>query len=128
VKTQNIEFQKRTSQRTRRKMEPSDKSCDLPPQGRIEKALGHEGRRQPENECSAAHAADELREVYFRCKCRFEGTLSLRGTDFKMSAEQKSGVVRFVCPNCGRSQQYDRLTGTIKTKKGIWGILLERFS
>jgi hypothetical protein len=130
AKTQNPEFQtrERGSQRPRRKTDPSNRSSDLPPEESVEEALGHEGGCQPANEQAAAHEADRLREAHLRCECGYEGTLSSRRADFKMSADQKSGVVRFECPKCGRHQQYDPLTGMVKTRKGIWGFLLGRFS
>jgi len=128
VKTQNAEVQKRASERTCRKVESSDKSCELPPEESIEETDSHEGRHRPAGERPAGHEADRLKEVHLLCECGYEGTLSPRGTDFKMSAEEKNGVVRFECPNCGRHQQYDPRTGMIKTRKGILGFLLGRFS
>ncbi len=128
VKTQNAEFQKRASQGTRRKPESSDKPCDWPPKERTEESCGHKGRRQPANERLAAEGVNGFNEVYLRCECGREGTLSPCGADFRILAEEKDGAVRFECPNCGRYLRYDPLTGTIRTRKGILGFLLGRFS
>jgi len=128
VKSQNAEFHKPTLQGARRKKQSPDKSCNLPPDGRMEEASGHKGRHQPENELATPHQAEEIEQGLLRCKCRYEGAMPLSEADFRMSADPKSGVVRFECPNCGRFLQYDHLTGTIRPRRGIWGFLLGRFS
>jgi hypothetical protein len=128
VKTQNAEVQQGASQRTRRTVESSDKSCELPLEEAVEKARSHEGRHQPAKQRPAGPETDTLRQVHLRCECGYEGTLFPRGADFKILAEEENGVVRFECPNCARHLQYDRLTGIIRTRKGIWGFLLGRFS
>ena len=128
AKTQNAEVQQGASQGTHRTVESSDKSCELPLEEAVEKACSHEGRPQPAKRRPAGPEADTLRQVHLRCECGYEGTFFPRGADFKIFAEEKNGVVRFECPNCARHLQYDRLTGMIRTRKGILGFLLGRFS
>jgi hypothetical protein len=67
-------------------------------------------------------------EVHLRCECGYEGSLSHGQADSRLSGKEKDGLVRFECPNCGRHQQYNPLTGMIRTRKGILGFLLGRFS
>jgi len=128
VKTQNAEFHNPTWEGTRGRKQSPDNSCNLPPNERMEDALGHEGQHQPENELATEHGTEELVQGLLHCKCRHEGAMPLSEADFRMSADPKSDVVRFECPNCGRFLQYDRLTGTIRPRRGIWGFLLGRFS
>ena len=128
VKTQNAEFHKPTWQGAPRTKQSPDNSCSSPPNRPTEDALNHEGQRQPENKLATPHQAEELERGLLRRKCRHEGAMSLSEVDFKKSADPKSGVVRFECPNCGRFLQYDHLTGTIRPRRGIRGFLLGRFS
>ncbi|MHC4509814.1 MAG: hypothetical protein ACYTAO_12775 [Planctomycetota bacterium] len=122
TKAQGAEVHKGTSQRTRRKDESSGKVCET------EETDSHEGRHQPADAPPAEHEADSLSPVHFRCRCGYEGNLSRGETEVQYPTKGENGVVCFECTNCGRHLQYDCLTGTIKVRKGVLGVFLDRFS
>ena len=67
-------------------------------------------------------------EIDLRCDCGYEGTVTYDKTDSKLLEKDKKDFVYFECPNCKQHLQYNCLTGKTKTKKGIFGALLCKFS
>jgi len=61
------------------------------------------------------------------CPCGYEGTVTYGQMDFELLGKDRKGFLYFKCPECKRHLQYDPITGKIKTKKGILGLLLGRF-
>ena len=66
--------------------------------------------------------------IELKCPCGCEGTVTCGKLDFKLLGKDKKGFIYFECPACKEHLQYDPLTGSTKTRKGILGFLFGRFS
>ncbi len=60
--------------------------------------------------------------------CGYEGTVTYGQIDFELLGKDRKGFLYFRCPECKRHLQYDPITGKIRSRKGISGLLFGRFS
>jgi len=129
TKTKDIEAQKRSFKKTHKESGLSDKGNSSKP------GEPNQGKMNSENESQlrdgylpSPKVKKRQFELDLRCECGYEGTVIQNNMDTNLPEKQKKGFVYFECPSCKRHLQYDCLTGKIKTKKGIWGVLLGKFS
>jgi len=62
------------------------------------------------------------------CPCGWQGTVTYGKMDAKLLGKDRKGFIYFECPACKQHLKYDSLTGKIKTRKGILGLLFGRFT
>lgn len=60
--------------------------------------------------------------------CPFCKTKGFFFKEFTFKGKDKVGFIYFQCPECHKDIQYDTLTGTVKTQKGLLGFLFGKFS
>ena len=66
--------------------------------------------------------------LHLSCPCGWQGAVTYGKMDAKLLGKDKKGFIYFECPVCRQHLKYDTLTGKIKTRKGILGLLFGRFS
>ena len=126
TKTLNNNTKKNATKGTPEKSGPSEKT-----QGSKSKELKQENncKSQPGDKHSlSSEIQNQQSEIELCCDCGFKGNITWDKTDPKLLEKDKRHFVYFKCPNCKRHLQYDCYTGKIKAKKGVWGILLGRFT
>ena len=62
------------------------------------------------------------------CPCGNRGTVTHGQINFRLLGKDSKGFIYFECPRCKQHIQYDPLTGKVKSRKGILGLLFGRFS
>ncbi len=122
TKAQNARVRKGTSQRIPGNVARSGQACDSQPTESADLADSRQDLHQP-----AENEVDGFSPIHFRCRCGYEGRFSRGQTEAQLSTKGNSQVGCFKCANCGRDLQYDRLSGTVRVKKGLLGAFLGRF-
>lgn len=105
------------------KIEEIEKEISIKEKQDNENALRRQYRNNPTIDFRNGHIVTKL-----KCpSCETEGENTYGNMEFKLLGKDKEGFIYLECPNCKEHLQYDSMTGSIKTRKGLLGFLFGRY-
>ena len=129
AKTAGIVTQSNPTKKSHKEDELSSKTCGSKSGERKQTAEdGNEESLHRAEHSSCANIQNKASEIKFCCRCGYAGAVNHETTDFKLLRTDNNDLAHFECPNCKRHFKYNLSTGQIKFQKGLWGVLLGKFT